>query len=1026
VNATVEGLRRQLREAEDQPDGRAKSAALERLVAEVDAAGADDLAVPVRQALLGAYTMGGEPQKQFAPFAWLLARYDREPERFTEEQRYQLLWSFKWVTSDVIDYPEVPLSRIEESLADMAGRYTAAGEGQAPVLRVRYELAAHLRGAAGAQEEFLAWVNAERTLLSDCQACEPSQRARHFAALGRHEDAVREAVPVLTGAQGCATQPMFMIDTVLGSLLVVGELERAASEHIRATRLLRTTPRADSRSGHLLVCARSGRLQRGLELLEEWLHWYTDAPSPLLRMDLGAAGARLLRGLIEAGQGDDVVVPKASAGSGPGLHPATVAQLHERMTAEARRIAQLFDRRNGTSAVSLRVERTLDAPPLPDLPVDAFRPARRPEAGSRAAGSRPGAPPVRTAPPVSPAGAAPATPDPADLAASGDLGALAAAYDAAVAAESDRMCGRVVDAWRSVRDRYVDDPAGADAIAVLEAGVAVQDLSDGDRPDPQPVRVGDRFRAAGAPGKGLLYEQSLLLGLARTGKLDPADAARQVQDRADGAGDVATAEERGVAQMWAVQGWRLAQSAGSEIPELTPIIDRGIAELEPAGEGLGHAGRRALCRLLRERASDLDPPERIGLLRQAIGVLPDGVRPQERAAARAELATLLADEDAEAAVRLWRDAAADASLAGADGLLARLFVGAARLETELERPEEAVRMLVRAVPLLDAEGDVAGGAFARFDLCRALLSANRPAEAAEVAENLLGDLTAGLAEQDLRPAPVVAAAADEIPDAESVAGGPDRDDLHLAGCTAFAAAEASIRLEQTDDARRLLRRAAGWHRRNRNPGAEAECWHVAGRITRDPAAAATEFGRAAALSDAAGDWSSMLVVLRRRAASLGETEGVAAALAALDDVEARIDVLAAVPAPADVPAQVWKHRRQHLELQRALTVEQRVGHLGDAGRAADAVPLVDGLPGRFAEVGDVFRSRSALGLRGLIRSDAGDVDGGIQDLREAAEGALAAGEAEQAWELGGRLAALLDRLGRPDEAEQAWERFCES
>jgi hypothetical protein len=154
--------------------------------------------------------------------------------------------------------------------------------------------------------------------------------------------------------------------------LETGQAERAATEHIRAVRLIRTlpvgtTPGQLGRADHLLVCARSGRLQRGLDLLEEWLPWYATVGPPTSRLETAAAAGRLLRGLAESGHGWLVLTS-----DGPGADPTTGDDLGARLAHEARELGSRFDARNGTSTVGDLVERVLGATALPDLPLDAL------------------------------------------------------------------------------------------------------------------------------------------------------------------------------------------------------------------------------------------------------------------------------------------------------------------------------------------------------------------------------------------------------------------------------------------------------------------------------------------------------------------------------------------------------------------------------------------------------------------------------------------------------------------------------
>ncbi|HET9658110.1 MAG TPA: hypothetical protein VFP72_22345, partial [Kineosporiaceae bacterium] len=395
---SVEELWGELAQSRELPYGRARTAIGERLTERADALGDQDLAWSARMVLLESYSYGGEPLKRFAPFAWLLARYDAAPGEVEESDRAELLWAFKWVTVGAVSHPGVSLAQIEQGLADMRDRYTAAGEGLAPYLGCRFQVDAHVHGYQEATDAYLAWTRAPRTWLSDCQACEPTTRTEYLAAVGRHADAVREAGPVLARG-GCAEQPQSAISHALEPLLRLGEPERAAAEHLRGARLMRSHHGVTAMwARHILVLARSGRLMRGLDLLEDHLGEVDAPPTPEDGMWLAAAGARLLRGLADSGQGDLPV----EAGQ------ESVAQLGDRLAGTALDLAGRFDARNGTGAVGARVRDWLDAEPLPDLPLDRVTTRRaappRPAAATRTApGDRPFVNPSVAAPSPGPA-----------------------------------------------------------------------------------------------------------------------------------------------------------------------------------------------------------------------------------------------------------------------------------------------------------------------------------------------------------------------------------------------------------------------------------------------------------------------------------------------------------------------------------------------------------------------------------------------------------------------------------------------
>jgi hypothetical protein len=1047
VTGTTEEIRLAFEQAEDLPYGRARIARLEELV-EAEGAAAE-LGSAIRIALIPACLYGGEHQRVPALLAELLERYDRSPSWFEPEQRNSVRFSLGLAAVGLLQHPDVPLGALERILAAMDQRYPAAGESMAPVLRARFLLALQVSGPEQAQPEFEAWIAAPRSELSECEECERAEQVRQLAALGRHPEAVQQAMPVLDDhvQLQCEAQPVAMIAAVLGSLLESGLADRAAAEHIRAVRLIRDRAMGATagstghtgRADHLLICARSGRLQRGLELIEAWLPWYARVGPPSTQLETATAAGRLLRGLAEAGYGHLVLTADSNS-----AEPTTVDELGARLAREARDLSARFDARNGTSTVGDLVERLLDAPPLPDLPLDAL--TRSP----RAARARPPLARARRGRRAAGRDTQPAVP-------AGDPIALAQAFEEALKIDSQARCAAVLEAWRELRGARIEDgdPQAHEArqgAVRLDGWLAIDALARPELTDPEQLQAAlaiaalaaERMHSAGLTVEALLYEQSFLLTAAQAGRIDLGAAAERIEQLtieiglSAGPGDAGLALSRLVlirevsAAAGIGSGTGLDGSAEPSSAGWTPVIpagdplDAGLAALGSVPpDQLNHQHLRAACRLLRLRAADESPPARIATLIAAVAVLPDGVRPLERALAGADLAGALQDGDPARALAVWDQAIMDADLAGAAPLLGNLLAARAALRHALGDPVRSADDLSRAVPLLDEHAAPALGAQARLDLSRALLDLGRPFSAAEVAEAALADVTDLLQARGIAPDSLGLRRRVDGPDpGPPVLGGdeaPGRDDIlgsgevHLAGCSAFAAAEANATIGANERARELAKLSVDWHRQNDNLIAQAEAWQLAARLGGPAGQVAADLDQAAELAEAGGDWVRAATCRRERITAVKESEGLDAALVALAEAEAALAARAEQPGELDERLLRW---------HRLAVAEERARLLALGGRFREAMAAVIGLEDEYQELGDAWSARDLMGLRGQLRAELDDLDGALDDLQRAAEESQAAGDPAQAHGLGERLAAVLDEAGRPDEAERAWQRFC--
>ncbi|WEO95063.1 tetratricopeptide repeat protein [Streptomyces sp. FXJ1.172] len=734
-----DALRRAMAENAEQPEGPARNARAEQLLADAERL---DVPLAVIEALghqLKVYNYSSEKDKMFVPFARLLRMWDERPEDFDAYETHSLHWVFKWMSAGMLDQPHVPLASIEKWLAEMAHRYRLAGHSERAVRSAEFSVAAHIGDHARAKRAYAAWLAADRDEMADCHACELHGQGDWQVTLGRDAEALELWRPVLEGEFACAHEPHTVLASSLAPLLRLGRADEARANHLRGFRLVR--PMESMRGAyadHVEFCALTGNEARGLELLAERPAYFTDAGHPRSRLDFMAVVTLLMDRLTELGLGSRRV-------PGPAGRTWTARELAVHARAETLELAERFDRRNGTSYAGDRARARMDQRPLLDrLPL-----------GVRTA---------RTAP-------APAAPPPAPeiRAASGLATLLAEARRL-----SETLQPHALQAWAAVaqaaqdaelepRDRaeITDHEAmarGPEGIELFERAAALY-AEAGD--------VGEALaaRARGAYVRALTGEVDTALAMV-TGLYDEilalyADEGTGVRQTASVVMSRARILMRRVHEGAVLEGAAAAQEASP-------------AEPVPGGVGPGDrteaAGRAE--RAVREVLALVD------------GRCSDDVRLAARAAeARAMLAELAALRgDAGRAAELFRRAASDyvdaglgwfaveyevqvaalahqaGDLAGAEQALRCALeyggpyvepVGRAQLHLQLAEviggrgePAEAAEHALQAAHWADEAGESGTlGAWARQQLGGLLLRQGRCAEAAEVLESALADLS---------------------------------------------------------------------------------------------------------------------------------------------------------------------------------------------------------------------------------------------------------------------------------------------
>ncbi|MEO3775820.1 hypothetical protein ABGB16_02995 [Micromonospora sp. B11E3] len=692
-------LWRMLHEVSAMPFGAGQVAAVEQLLRRADAGDDRHLAFAARMQATTAYVYGGERAKSFVTFSWCLAEFDRDPQPYHRRYSHQLLWHFKYMVNAMLKFPELPLDRTYAVLDDMERRYRDSGHSLQAVYKHRYRVADHVGDAEAAERWYRLWLTTPRDELSDCAGCDPSTQVAHLSDVGRHEEAVALAEPVLAGRLTCAEQPQAILTALLVPYLRTGRHDAARDAHREAYRRLRGNLSDLWDIGdHVEFCTLTGNEARAVEIVERHLDWLDRAPTPAAAMHFAATASAALRAAAETG---DVVLHRRASGDRPAGEVSADALAAE-LAGTATALAARFDARNGSSRQSEWIAHRLAVRPTGEhLPLSASlrrRPA--PPGGPARVPAQAAAPAVEVTVPAE------ATADELlDLAEEclrthrrDGLVAALAAYDERFGGAElpPRTAARRVE-LRSGELTQADGPEAARA-ANRAALAAYRELSDPVREQVVAGRLGVLLCMGGEdPEEGL-------------------SLARGAVDFFDGHGDIrerASAYDRLALALVHLGRWEEALAA----------VDRAAGE------------------------ADVDPwlAARVSVHRAHI--LEELDRPEEFRAA-AELALRSAREVgvgelvADAALAYARAvddpaemvAACDEALPHAPAgsrLPVRVFRARALLAAD--RAAEAVDDFVEAVTLCVEQG-ADGDALLRWELANAYRVAGRPAEAAEVAE----------------------------------------------------------------------------------------------------------------------------------------------------------------------------------------------------------------------------------------------------------------------------------------------------
>ncbi|GAA2440764.1 tetratricopeptide repeat protein [Streptomyces glaucus] len=554
----VESLRRAMAENAGQPEGPARNARAEQLLAEAERLGVPLAVIEALGHQLKVYNYSSEKDKMFVPFARLLRMWDERPEDFDAYEAHSLHWVFKWMSAGMLDQPHIPLASVEKWLGEMERRYRLAGYSERAVRSAEFSVAAHVGDVARAERAYAAWLAADRDDMADCHACELHGQGWWQAEQGRDEEALRLWRPVLEGEFTCAHEPHTVLASSLLPLLRLGRLQEARTHHLRGFRLVRAMESMrGAYADHVEFCALTGNEARGLELLAQRPAYFTDDGHPRSRMDFMAVTALLMDRLTGLGLGDRRV-------PGPAGRAWTARELAAHARAEALALAERFDRRNGTPHVGRRVRARMDRAPLAERLPLGVRAAR---AGTPAA--------------PSPAPARPEEPGPPDL----------PALLAEARRLSDTLQPHAMEAWaavaRAARDAELDarDRAEIADHESMRLGPDGAELLE---------RAAELYAEAGDPGESLAARARAAYVRALAGDVDGALAA------------VAEPYDR-VLALYAEGGTGLRQTATVVLSRARILMRRvhgAEGPVEPSAAEAAEAAVREVLALVEGRTGD--------------------------------------------------------------------------------------------------------------------------------------------------------------------------------------------------------------------------------------------------------------------------------------------------------------------------------------------------------------------------------------------------------------------------------------
>ena len=291
-------------------------------------------------------------------FPEMLALYDSTPELQEDpDNRHRLMWDFKNVLGNAHEFTHIPLTQIHMMFDEFRNRCEQYGYS----LRIYYYLLEKLADTTAnplPEEEIGKYLTMPEDDLKDCPACEADHRVAMALRYGHPDEAKKLSEPIFSGEIHCADVPECTYGSWIRYDLKTGDYAHARTAAKRLYPLLRNRMDLLDEIGTLLLFYAETDRTLGINIFRKELHNYLSCRNHRMKFAFAAGAYHLFRSM-ESPELHMVLpqdFPLFSA-----EHCYQTAALRDFFRSEARPLAEAFDRRNGNSAMSDRLEETYPA-----------------------------------------------------------------------------------------------------------------------------------------------------------------------------------------------------------------------------------------------------------------------------------------------------------------------------------------------------------------------------------------------------------------------------------------------------------------------------------------------------------------------------------------------------------------------------------------------------------------------------------------------------------------------------------------
>ncbi|MBR5371062.1 MAG: DUF4026 domain-containing protein [Oscillospiraceae bacterium] len=301
-------------------------------------------------------------------FPEMMALYDNNEElQLDDDFQYTLLWDFKWMLNNAVDFPKIPLEKILEFYEEFKKRLIQCGKSLRPYYYMLESFAEDTGNPMPDGVKFGRFQMEKEDGLEDCRACEASHIVRMDLLNGNREAALKHSERIFSGELRCTEIPQNTYGIWVYHDILAGEYDHAKQMAKRLMAMLRNEIDMSllNEVGNLLRLYAVVDRHLGTVLFRRSIRLFVECRNPRKRLDYSIGAYRLFDKMEM--EEINLILPRDFA-LWKEDHTYKSADLAEYFFNEAKKLAEQFDKRNGNT--DKMDELMLEEPPYDAEAID--------------------------------------------------------------------------------------------------------------------------------------------------------------------------------------------------------------------------------------------------------------------------------------------------------------------------------------------------------------------------------------------------------------------------------------------------------------------------------------------------------------------------------------------------------------------------------------------------------------------------------------------------------------------------------